>query len=173
MKLVIVGNDGAGKSTLAKRLVQDFGLDSTAISPLADYPRIMVARRYGYPLPLVYEKPTPAWLRKQLIDECLSMEAEFGYDKTRQTILEFWVNRHGQKRNWVVDDCRYDLEVLAFRKLGALVLHISHPPTGSQTGAYYDNIEGLAGLAHLHTTYDEVRKPAFYEKLREYVLCWD
>jgi len=172
MKLVIIGNDGAGKSTLAKRLIADFGLDSTALSPMADYPRIKVARRYGYPLELVYQKPTPDWLRKQLIDECLSLEAEVGYEKTRQTVFDFWWARHGKKKNWVVDDGRYDYETLAFRKLGALILHISHPPVGAQKGAYYDNIEGLAGLAHLRTTYEEIRKPATYEKIREYVQWW-
>jgi len=167
--IIIAGNDGAGKSHLAKTLCQDFHWPN-AISPFGDCPRHEVAARYGLPLAKVYQKPTPPEVRKLLIDWGLEKEAELGYKEARQYVIDFWVNRHGHKPVAVIDDARFVEESNWGRRLGGLVIFIDHPPTAQQLrnpGTYYHRLEEVKALAHIHTTFHDIRTMAEYERIRE------
>jgi len=169
-RLAISGNDGAGKSTLARRLCADFGLNpADCIAPFGDFPRHVVAARHRLSLETVYAKPTSPEVRRLLIGLMSDMEAQFGYAKARQCVLRFWLKRHGHKANFAAEDCRFPEELEFLRKRGAIVIHISHPPTATQVGTYYAHIERLAAMADIRTDFETVRTDAGYELLRETV----
>jgi GTPase SAR1 family protein len=157
MKLAICGNDGSGKTTLARKLIDFFNLPPDSRAPFGDAPRHWVSEKYGIPLEYLYQKPTPPEYRKLLIDTCLTMEREIGYEETRKKVFEFWKNSYGNRQHNVVDDCRFPYELATLKELGYKAIHISYPPTCDQNYGYYREIEQLARSCHYRTSFSEVR----------------
>lgn len=141
--VLICGNDGVGKSSLALDLLVSKGY---IIHPLAYCLRMDLANESSWTLQELWQKPTPSLVRRALIDFGEAKKEEHGelhwcerwqaYSKSLRT-----------KGPLVVDDCRYPYEVDYIRKTEGdwLVLFLKDTPILKE-GYYYSELHKTEAL---------------------------